>query len=471
VPGHDERDWEFAKKLNIPIIEVVSGGNISTGAYVEDGILVNSDFLNGLRVEKAKEVITAKLESLQKGSKTVNYRMQDWAFNRQRYWGEPFPIVICDHCGYVPVDEKELPIVLPKTTDFTPDNTGNSPLSKLSDWVNCACPRCGKPAKRETDTMPNWAGSSWYWLRFIDPHNTDAFVGQDKLDYWGAVDIYTGGTEHVTRHMLYASFWHNFLYDYGIVPHKLPFTRRMCNGLILDNEGKKMSKSSENAIDPLEIIEQYGADAFRLHMMFIGEYEQNTVWTLEGIVGIQRFLNAVWQFQNIVKIDDVISDEHAYEIHSLIKRYAVTLVDTDHTHKNYESHGDFKFNTIIAAMMTFVNKIKADGWITREEYRQFLIMLNPFAPHITSEIYEVLFKTDILTASFPDYDESKTITRTFLLPIQVNGKMKGTIEVDSDISEKEALSLALGFLKKNKTDVKKVIYKPRQIINIIFAGG
>lgn len=470
VPGHDERDWEFAKKLNIPIIEVVSGGDISTGAYVEDGALVNSGFLNGLCVEKAKEAITAKLTSLQKGCKTVNYKMQNWAFNRQRYWGEPFPIVICDHCGYVPADEKDLPIVLPKTTDFTPDNSGNSPLSKLSDWVHCACPKCGKPAQRETDTMPNWAGSSWYWLRFIDPQNRDAFVGQDKLDYWGAVDLYTGGTEHVTRHMLYASFWHNFLYDIGVVPHKLPFTRRMCNGLILDNEGKKMSKSSENAIDPLKIIEQYGADAFRLHMMFIGEYEQNTVWTLEGIAGIQRFLHSVWTFQNIVKTDDLISDEHAYEINVLLKRYAMTLVDIDQTHKNYESHGDFKFNTIIAAMMTFVNKIKADGWITREEYRQFLIMLNPFAPHVTSEIYEAVFNTDILTASFPDYDESKTITRTHHLPVQVNGKMKGTIEVDTDIPEEDVLLLALGFLKKDKADVKKVIYKPRQIINIIIGG-
>ncbi|PKP29702.1 MAG: leucine--tRNA ligase, partial [Bacteroidetes bacterium HGW-Bacteroidetes-17] len=429
VPGHDDRDWEFAHKHNLPIVEVIAGGDISKSAYTDDGVLINSGFLNGLCTEDAKDVIIGKLEEQHQGIKTLNYRIQDWAFNRQRYWGEPFPIVICDECGYVPISERNLPVILPKTTDFTPDKSGNSPLSKLSDWVNCTCPKCGKPAKRETDTMPNWAGSSWYWLRFIDPQNSHAFVGKDKLNYWGAVDLYTGGTEHVTRHMLYASFWHNFLYDIGAVPHKLPFTRRMCNGLILDGEGKKMSKSSENAIDPLDVVAQYGADAFRLHMLFIGEYEQNTLWSLDGIVGIQRFLNSVWAFQNIMRKADIISEKHAFELNSLLKRYVSTIIDTNQTHHTYESHNDFKFNTIIAAMMTFVNSIKSDGWISREEYRQLLIMLNPFAPHITSEIYETVFGVDILTAAFPEYDDSKTILSSYNLPVQLNGKMKGTVQV------------------------------------------
>jgi leucyl-tRNA synthetase len=467
VPGHDQRDWEFAKEFNIPIIEVIAGGDITIEAYTEDGTLVNSDFINGLCVDDAKAAVIDKLESLQKGKKTISYKMQDWAFNRQRYWGEPFPIVICDACGYVPLDEKDLPLLLPETTDFNPDESGSSPLAKLSDWVNCNCPKCGIPAKRETDTMPNWAGSSWYWLRFMDPHNTDYFAGEEQLKYWGAVDLYTGGTEHVTRHMLYASFWHNFLYDIGVVPNKLPFVRRMCNGLILDTERKKMGKRSTNAIDPLEVIELHGADAFRLHIMFIGEYEQSTIWTLEGIVGVQRFLNTVWSFQNLLKDSDSISDEHSYDLNVLLKRYVMTLVDTNNAHKKYDEHGDFKFNTIIAGMMTFVNKIKSDGWITREEYRQLLIMLNPFAPHITSEIYEAIFGVDVMDAAFPVYDESKIVVSTIQLPVQLNGKIRGTISVNIGIAEDEATSLALEFLGKNADDVKKVIYKQDQIINVI----
>jgi len=469
VPGHDTRDYEFAKKFGLKILEVISGGDILTEAYVGNGKLINSDFLNGLDVEQAKNKILERLENDGTGEKMVNYKMQDWPFNRQRYWGEPFPIVFCEKCGCLALSEDELPLILPMTDDFTPDTTGNSPLAKLADWIDCKCPKCGGICKRETDTMPNWAGSSWYWLRFMDPHNENEFVSKENLDYWGEVDLYTGGVEHVTRHMLYASFWHNFLYDIGAVPKKIPFTRRMCNGLILDGEGKKMSKSSGNVVNPLEIIKQYGADTFRMHMMFIGEYEQNTLWTLDGISGIQRFLNSVWKLKDILRDDNFVSDEHSYDLHSLIKRYSTTLVDLQEGHNKYEDHNDFKFNTIISAMMTFVNRVRADGWITREEYRQFLIMLNPFAPHISSELYEEAFSKDILDDSFPDFDESKLIVSKYQLPIQVNGKMKGTLDVAVDISEDEALSVALAHLKINQNDVKRVIFKPKQILNVIIA--
>jgi len=466
VPGHDERDWDFAGKYNIPIIEVISGGDVSQGAFVGDGTLVNSGFLDGMRVDDAKEAIIKKLEELNQGHRTISYKMQDWPFNRQRYWGEPFPVVLCNSCGYVPLDEKDLPLILPPTDDFAPDPSGNSPLSKLTDWITCTCPKCGGPAKRDTDTMPNWAGSSWYWLRFLDPNNSEAFVSQEKLNYWGAVDLYTGGVEHVTRHMLYASFWHNVLFDIGEVSHRLPFKRRMCNGLILDEEGKKMSKSSGNAIDPLEVIKQYGADAFRLHMMFIGEYEMNTPWTLQGIIGVTRFLNSVWALREIVRPSDTVSDEHAFELHSLLKRYTDTLVDVNPGHTVYAAHNDFKFNTIIAAMMTFVKEIKSSNWITREEYRQFLIMLNPFAPHITSELYELVFGVDIMTASFPAYDESKLDVSYIDLPVQINGKMKGTVNLPRGIDKDEALKVACSSFSITD-EIVKVIFVPDKILNIV----
>jgi len=462
VPAHDERDYAFAKKFGIDIIEVIGGGDISKEAFVGNGKLVNSDFLNGLDVPSAKQKITEYLAEKGIGEKKINYKMQDWPFNRQRYWGEPFPIVICPDCGYVAVPEEELPLRLPKTNDFTPDEKGNGPLSKIDEWVNCKCPKCGKPAKRETDTMPNWAGSSWYWLRFMDAHNNDAFASKENLNYWGEVDLYTGGVEHVTRHMLYASFWHNFLYDIGAVPNKLPFKRRMCNGLILDEKGRKMGKSSGNAVDPILVINEYGADAFRLHVMFIGEYEQNTIWTFSGINGSVSFLNKVWDLQKIVKGEDE-SKEHQKALHKLIKKVSEGIYNPNAT--TYEDTNDFRFNTLISAMMEFTNACKDDGFITKAEYKALLIMLNPFAPHVTSEIYERVFGGDILNETFPIYDESKTKDTEIKLPVQLCGKMKGIIVVDVNLQKEEIEKLALQHL--GLESAKKIIYVPGRIINVI----
>ncbi len=466
VPAHDDRDYEFAKKFGIPIVQVIEGGDISESAYTGDGVHINSGNLNNLGVKEAISLMIETLEKMGCGHEMVNYKMQDWPFNRQRYWGEPFPIVFCDECGIVPLDEKDLPLVLPKTDDFIPNETGASPLSKLSDWVNCKCPKCGKPAVRETDTMPNWAGSSWYWLRYLDPKNDKEFVSQDKLNYWGQVDLYTGGVEHVTRHMLYASFWNNFLYDIGKVPNKTAFKRRMCNGLVLDSEGKKMSKSSGNAIDPIDVVSEYGADTFRLHMMFIGEYEKNNNWTLKGITGIKRFLNGVWSLQDMVKGDEV-SKEHEFILHNLIKRCDTTIYDANPEHTSYEQHNDFKFNTVIANMMTFMNKIREDGWITKEELRSFLVLLNPFAPFITAELYEIVFGGDIVNEKFPEFDESKTVTSTVEIPVQVKGKRKAVINISAVAEESEALAEAVKAIGISADDVKKVIYKQGKIINLI----
>lgn len=467
VPAHDERDYEFAKCFNIPIIPVVEGGNIEETAYTGDGRLINSRFLNGLDVVSAKKRIVEYLIENNIGEKTISYKVSDWPFNRQRYWGEPFPVVICNDCGYVPLDESELPLILPMTEDFTPDARGNSPLSKIVDWVNVKCPKCGKPAKRETDTMPNWAGSSWYWLRFMDPHNEKEFVSKELLDYWGAVDLYTGGVEHVTRHMLYASFWHNFLYDIDKVPFKVPFIRRMCNGLVLDSEGKKMSKSSGNAIDPIDVVNQYGADAFRLYILFMGDYELNNNWSIEGINGCTRFLESVWNLMDINDDRDVVSDDHVFILNALIKKYSTNIIDGEKSHKSYEEHNDFNFNTVIAEMMKFVNAIRTDGFITKEEFRQFLIVLNPMCPHMTSEIYDRLYCKNIINESFPDYDESKLVERVINIPIQINGKLKGTVEIENGDTEDMVIEKAREVVKSNLDSYKKVIYIVNKIINFI----
>lgn len=463
VPAHDERDYAFAKKFGIEIREVIAGGDVAAEAYTGDGTLVNSGFLDGLSVEPAKEAMLAHLERTGAGVKKVNYKMQDWPFNRQRYWGEPFPIVVCDDCGYVPLTEAELPLLLPEVADMRPDESGNSPLAKNAAFVETVCPRCGRPARRETDTMPNWAGSSWYWLRFIDPHNDEAFADPKKLKYWGAVDLYTGGTEHVTRHMLYASFWHNFLYDIGKVENRLPFTRRMCNGLVLDEKGKKMGKSAGNAVDPIEILDEYGADAFRLHILFIGDYEQNTLWTMEGINGCTNFLNRVWALPDMLR-EGGVSREHARALAVLLKR-AETGIVAESGGAGRE-HNDFKFNTVIAAMMEFYNELKKDGFITREELRQFLLALNPFAPHITAELYQRLFFKDIDFESWPVLDESKLVEAVVELPVQVNGKLKGRVTVPAGASEAEARAAALEACPL-PAPPKKVIYVKDRIINII----
>ena len=460
VPTHDQRDYEFAKKFNIPMIQVIDG-DVSKQAYEKydyiknNNIMMNSEEFNGMPVKEAKEKIIDKVIELGFGKKQINYKMQDWSFNRQRYWGEPFPVVFCEKCGTVPLPDSDLPLTLPRTNDYMPNESGNSPLSKIDEWVNCKCPKCGGEAKRETDTMPNWAGSSWYWLRYCDPHNENALADFEKLKYWGSVDCYTGGTEHITRHVLYAFFWQNFLYEIGAVPTRDPFIRKMGSGLILDDSGKKMSKSSTNGVSPMEVIEKYGTDVARLHVHFLGGYEDNTPWTYDGITGITNFINRVWDLKDIVK-DGGISEEHIYEINGLIKKIT-------------EDIENLKMNTAIAAFMTFINVIKKDKFITKEELRIFLILLNPLAPHITSEMYEMIFNGNIIEDEWPIYNEKYLSRNEINLPIQINGKMKKTILVDSNIEdENEIIKIIRSeYPDLIKNDIKKVIYIKGKIVNII----
>ena len=463
VPTHDQRDYEFAKEFNIPMIQVIDG-DVSNNAvekmeYLANNYkMMNSEEFSGLPVKEAKEKIIDKLVNTHVGEKVVNYKMQDWSFNRQRYWGEPFPIVFCDKCGTVPVPEEELPVRLPKTDDYMPREDGASPLSKIEDWVYCKCPKCGGPAKRETDTMPNWAGSSWYWLRYCDPKNNEKLADFDKLKYWGSVDCYTGGTEHITRHVLYAFFWQNFLYEIGAVPSRDPFIRKMGSGLILDDTGKKMSKSSANGVSPMEVIDKYGSDVARLHVHFLGGYEDNIAWTYDGINGIVNFINKVWDLQNIVKEDEELSSEQEYDLNSLIKKVTEDLED-------------LKLNTSIAACMSYLKKVRERGYITKRELKSFLIVLNPLAPHITSELFEIVFNKNIIEESWPKYEENKLVKNTFNLVVQVNGKIRGKIEVTTDTTEEEMVELAKSIdnvkaFIDNK-EIVKVITVPKKLVNIV----
>ncbi len=463
VPTHDQRDYEFAKEFNIPMIQVIEG-DVSNNAvekmeYLANNYkMMNSEEFSGLPVKEAKEKIIDKLVNTHVGEKVVNYKMQDWSFNRQRYWGEPFPIVFCDKCGTVPVPEEELPVRLPKTDDYMPREDGASPLSKIEDWVNCKCPKCGGPAKRETDTMPNWAGSSWYWLRYCDPKNNEKLADFDKLKYWGSVDCYTGGTEHITRHVLYAFFWQNFLYEIGAVPSRDPFIRKMGSGLILDDTGKKMSKSSANGVSPMEVIDKYGSDVARLHVHFLGGYEDNIAWTYDGINGIVNFINKVWDLQNIVKEDEELSSEQEYDLNSLIKKVTEDLED-------------LKLNTSIAACMSYLKKVRERGYITKRELKSFLIVLNPLAPHITSELFEIVFNKNIIEESWPKCEENKLVKNTFNLVVQVNGKIRGKIEVTTDTTDEEMVELAKSIdnvkaFIDNK-EIVKVITVPKKLVNIV----
>ena len=463
VPTHDQRDYEFAKEFNIPMIQVIEG-DVSNNAvekmeYLANNYkMMNSEEFSGLPVKEAKEKIIDKLVNTHVGEKVVNYKMQDWSFNRQRYWGEPFPIVFCDKCGTVPVPEEELPVRLPKTDDYMPREDGASPLSKIEDWVNCKCPKCGGPAKRETDTMPNWAGSSWYWLRYCDPKNNEKLADFDKLKYWGSVDCYTGGTEHITRHVLYAFFWQNFLYEIGAVPSRDPFIRKMGSGLILDDTGKKMSKSSANGVSPMEVIDKYGSDVARLHVHFLGGYEDNIAWTYDGINGIVNFINKVWDLQNIVKEDEELSSEQEYDLNSLIKKVTEDLED-------------LKLNTSIAACMSYLKKVRERGYITKRELKSFLIVLNPLAPHITSELFEIVFYKNIIEESWPKCEENKLVKNTFNLVVQVNGKIRGKIEVTTDTTDEEMVELAKSIdnvkaFIDNK-EIVKVITVPKKLVNIV----
>ena len=460
VPCHDQRDYEFAKAFNIPMKQVIEG-DCSTCAvekqeYLNDKNrkMINSAEFDGKTVHEAKKLISDKIEAMGVGHRQINYKMKDWSFNRQRFWGEPFPIVYCDNCGTVCLEEKDLPVTLPDTDDYMPNDTGDSPLVKIEDWVNCQCPKCGGKARRETDTMPNWAGSSWYWLRYCDPHNDKELANFDKLKYWGSVDCYTGGTEHITRHVLYAFFWQNFLYEIGVAPTRDPFIRKMGSGLILDDEGKKLSKSSANGVPAIDVLNQYGADVTRLHVHFLGGYEDNTPWTFDGINGIMNFVNRVWSLLDIVKGEEV-SKEHIYDLNRTIKKVGEDLED-------------LKLNTAISSLMIMLKRVKEDGFITKEELKQFLILLNPIAPHITSEMYEIVFGGDIMNEAWPKYDEKYLVEDEIEIPIQVNGKLRAKVKVSKSASEDEVKAKAVEAVKDFVANgIKKIIYIPGRIFNIV----
>ena len=461
VPAHDTRDYEFAKAFDLPIIEVVQGGDVTKEAFTdcETGIMVNSDFLNGLSVEEAKVKIKEWLQANGKGVPKVNYKLRDWVFARQRYWGEPIPIVHCDDCGYVPIPVSELPLKLPEVESYEPTDDGQSPLAKITDWVNTTCPKCGKPAKRETDTMPQWAGSSWYFLRYCDPHNDDFLASQEALDYWMPVDWYNGGMEHTTLHLLYSRFWHKFLYDIGVVSCKEPYKKRTSHGMVLGEDGQKMSKSRGNVVNPDEVIAEYGADTMRLYEMFIGDFEKTAPWSNKSIKGCKRFLDRIWSLQENVIDGDSYRKEVETIFHQTIKKVS-------------EDIETLKYNTAIAAMMSLLNAIDKTGSINRAEYRDLLILLNPFAPHMTEEIFEIMgFNGPITSQKWVTYDEEKCKESTVEIAVQINGKIKAKINVDAEISSEDAIALAKADEKvsgelNGKTIVKE-IYVKGKLVNIV----
>ena len=461
VPAHDTRDYEFAKKFNLPIIQVVDGENVdlSKEAFtdVATGKLINSDFLNGLEVKEAKKTVIEYLEKNKIGTKKVNYKLRDWVFSRQRYWGEPIPMVYCEDCGWVPLDEKDLPLRLPEVEEFTPGENGESPLAKQTDWINTTCPHCGKPAKRETDTMPQWAGSSWYFLRYMDPHNDKELASKEALEYWSPVDWYNGGMEHTTLHLLYSRFWHKFLYDIGVVPTKEPYQKRTSHGMILGTNGEKMSKSKGNVINPDDIVNEFGADTFRVYEMFMGPFDQVAAWSMESIRGCGKFLDRVWNMQNMLVDGDTYSKEAEKMMHKAIKKVSQDIED-------------MKFNTSISTFMTMVNEFYKIGKINKAEFKTFLTLLNPFAPHITEELNKIAgFDADISTYSWPEYDEAKTVDDEITLPIQFNGKLKATITISVDEDEssvKEKVHNAIDSKLDGKTIVKEIYVKNR-IYNVV----
>ena len=461
VPAHDTRDYEFAKKFNLPIVQVVEGKNVdlSKEAFtdVATGKLINSDFLNGLEVSEAKKTVIKYLEDNHIGTKKVNYKLRDWVFSRQRYWGEPIPMVYCDDCGWVPLDEKDLPLRLPEVEEFTPGENGESPLAKQTDWINTTCPHCGKPAKRETDTMPQWAGSSWYFLRYMDPHNDKELASKEALEYWSPVDWYNGGMEHTTLHLLYSRFWHKFLYDIGVVPTKEPYQKRTSHGMILGTNGEKMSKSKGNVINPDDIVNEFGADTFRVYEMFMGPFDQVAAWSMESIRGCGKFLDRVWNMQNMLVDGDIYSPETEKMMHKAIKKVSQDIED-------------MKFNTSVSTFMTMVNEFYKIGKINKAEFKTFLTLLNPFVPHITEELNKIAgFEADVSTYSWPEYDESKTVDDEITLPIQFNGKLKATITIsvdDDESSVKEKVHNAIDSKLDGKTIVKE-IYVKNKIYNVV----
>ena len=461
VPAHDTRDYEFAKKFNLPIVQVVDGENVdlSKEAFtdVATGKLINSDFLNGLEVAEAKKTVIKYLEDNHIGTKKVNYKLRDWVFSRQRYWGEPIPMVYCEDCGWVPVDEKDLPLKLPEVEEFTPGENGESPLAKQTDWINTTCPHCGKPAKRETDTMPQWAGSSWYYLRYMDPHNDKELASKEALKYWSPVDWYNGGMEHTTLHLLYSRFWHKFLYNIGVVPTKEPYQKRTSHGMILGTNGEKMSKSKGNVINPDDIVNEFGADTFRVYEMFMGPFDQVAAWSMESIRGCGKFLDRVWNMQNMLVDGDNYSKETEKMMHKSIKKVSQDIED-------------MKFNTSVSTFMTMVNEFYKIGKVNKAEFKTFLTLLNPFAPHITEELNKIAgFDADISTYSWPEYDEAKTVDDEITLPIQFNGKLKATITISVDEDEssvKEKVHNAIDSKLDGKTIVKEIYVKNR-IYNVV----
>ena len=460
VPAHDQRDWEFAKKFGINIIQVIKGGNIEKEAYAGDGEMINSDFLNGYTDKKSS--IERMIEYLTEkgiGEKGVQYKMKDWAFNRQRYWGEPIPIVHCPHCGLVPVPYEELPLRLPEVENFEPGTDGESPLAKIDSFVNCKCPKCGGDAKRETDTMPQWAGSSWYFLRYIDPNNDKVFADAEKLKYWMPVDWYNGGMEHVTRHLIYSRFWHKFLYDIGEVPCDEPYMKRTAQGLILGPDGEKMSKSKGNVVDPLDVVEKYGADVLRTYILFMGDYGQATPWSDNSVKGCKRFLDRVWGLNGIVRDGKGYTPSMETAFHQTIKKVS----------SDYDA---MKFNTAIAALMTLINKIYDEGSLTKKELSDFLILLNPVAPHMTEEMWEMNgFDGMLCEQKWVEYDEAKTVESTIDIPVSVCGKLRGVISVPADADKDTVIAAAKADEKvqsfiSGKTIVKE-IFVPGRMVNIV----
>lgn len=459
VPAHDTRDYEFAKKFGIEIIPVLDGGDTSKEAFTGDGVHINSGFLDGLNKEEALNKMYEYLEENKIGSKFTNYKLQDWIFSRQRFWGEPIPMVHCEKCGWVPVDEKDLPVVLPNVESYEPTKDGESPLSLLDDFVNTTCPKCGGHAKRETDTMPNWAGSCWYFLRYMDAHNDKEFVSMDKMKYWGQVDLYDGGMEHATRHLLYARFWNIFLHEQGLVPYSEPFYKRIAHGMILASDGSKMSKSKGNVVNPTEMVEKYGADALRLYEMFIGDYSKDAAWNEDSLNGCAKFLDRVYNLGETIIDEDIISKENEKIINKGIKKVS-------------EDIENLKYNTAVSTLMTMLNEFNANKKITKKEYRIFLQLLNPFAPHITEELNEKYNLGEELSKSLlEDYDESKIIDETFTMVVQVNGKVRGKIEVNANTSDDEMKELAKSIENvKNYIDGKEIVKEvivPKKLVSIV----
>ena len=464
VPAHDDRDFEFATKFNLPIKQVISKDGkeeklVEALTDTEVGVMINSEFLNGLSPKEAIEKATRKLESDGIGEKKINYKLRDWVFSRQRYWGEPIPMVHCEKCGWVPVPEEELPLTLPEIKDFEPGENGESPLAKQTEWIKTKCPHCGGKATRETDTMPQWAGSSWYFLRYMDAHNKDALASKENLEYWSPVDWYNGGMEHTTLHLLYSRFWHKFLYDIGVVPTKEPYQKRTSHGMILGTNGEKMSKSKGNVINPDDIVKEFGADTFRVYEMFMGPFDQTAAWSMESIRGCGKFLDRVWNLKDIMTDEEEFSEKHEKLMHQSIKKVTNDIEE-------------MKFNTSVAQFMTALNEFVKDKYITKGEYKVYLQLLNPFAPHMTEELNKLIGEdTEISQKPWPTYDEEKTIEDEIEIPVQINGKLKTTVKVAKDISEEEIKEI----VSKNEIVIKstegkqviKQIYVPGRIYNIV----